>query len=89
MTGRLTGRLAEGVLAVLLGEAVVLALRRTRTNAPPMLPDIAASLGAGAFLCLALRAEARQRPASRIAVLLVLAGLAHAADLRCRLATTR
>lgn len=85
----MTRRLAECVLAVLCVEALFLSLRRIRTNATPSLPDIAATTGAGAFLCLALRAEAQRRPPTRIAVFLALAGLAHVLDLRFRLAGTR
>ena len=82
-----SGRIVDGILILMLIEgAVLLALGRRR---PIRLVEIVSNLAAGGALLLALRAALLQAMWPTIALWLLIAGVAHAADLGVRWAAPR
>lgn len=84
-----SGRVADLIVAFMLLELGVLTLvhRRARRGAPPA--ELAASLGAGAALVLALRAALTAEPWPHVALWLAAALAAHAIYVRMRWGATR
>jgi hypothetical protein len=81
------GSIVAWILAFMLAEGCLLLLLRAKTHLP--LLDLAASLGAGAALLLALRAALRGDSWHLIALWLLIALAAHLLDLQRRLHSTR
>ncbi len=80
----ITSWLVDAVLLVMIVEAVVLILHHRRTGQGLGPRDCFASLGAGLALVLALRGATGFADATQLAILLMVAGVMHAWDLRRR-----
>ncbi len=78
------GRLVDLAILVTLAEGVALFAYRRITGRGPALPEVAAMLGAGLCLMLALRAALTGAPGGAIVVFLGAALVAHIVDLRRR-----
>ena len=76
-----SGRIGDLILAVLVAEAVLLALLHARWGLGPGLRRMAANLVAGAALVVALRGALAGSDWMWIAIALSVALLAHATDL--------
>ena len=79
-----TGAVAGAILAAMLVELVVLMWFRRRTGRGPSVAELLTGLGAGAALLLALRASLKGLEWRQIAVWLIVALVAHVADLTLR-----
>jgi hypothetical protein len=79
-----SGRVVDIAILVTVAEAAALVAYRWATGRGLALSDVAAMLGAGLCLMLALRAALTGAAAGWIAAFLVAALLAHLADLRRR-----
>jgi hypothetical protein len=77
-------RLIDLVIVITLLEGVALALHHRMTGRGLAPADFMPSLASGLALMIALRAALDGAPAAWVAAALMLAGLAHAADLRRR-----
>lgn len=78
------GRLLEGVVALMLVEAVVLLWWRHRTGGGLPASGVLCVLASGIFLMLAVRAALVDRDTNAVAVWLLAALAAHVADLVVR-----
>lgn len=83
------GRLILWILGVVLLEAIVWALYWRRTGRGPPPREWLATLLAGAFLMLALRAALRDESATTVCAWLLAAGLAHGVEVIARLRARR
>lgn len=77
-------QLVDGVIALTLIEVAVIALHHRLTGAGVAPCEIGLNLLSGLCLMLALRCGVREAGALSIALWLLAAGVAHAADLRRR-----
>lgn len=79
-----SGRIVDGILMLMLVEIFVLALVRNKARRGLSLYALMSNLGAGAALLLALRAALTDHRWQMVALWLVIALIAHAADLGVR-----
>jgi hypothetical protein len=80
-----TGRVADVILALMILEAVVLAVHFLKTRRGPSPGQFGYNLAAGACLVLAFRAAITGARWEAIATLLAASGVAHSMDLWRRL----
>lgn len=83
------GKIADAILALMMLELLVLLWLRSRLGSGPSPAELLTGLGAGAALLLALRASLKGSDWRAIAVWLVIALMAHVADLMLRWNRTR
>lgn len=79
-----SGRVVDAILVLMLAEAVVLTILRIRFGRGPATLPLLCFLVAGAALMLALRAALTDAAWTSVAGWLLLAFLAHGADLALR-----
>ena len=79
-----SGRVVDLVIFLTICEGLILVWLRRRTGRGLSLADIVGNLAAGVFLMLALRAALTGEAWTAIALFLILALVAHLADLRRR-----
>lgn len=79
-----TGKIASAILAAMLLEFVVLLWLRRRTGHGPSAAELFTGLSAGAALLLALRASLKGSDWRHVAGWLIVALVAHVADLTLR-----
>jgi len=78
------GRIVDAILALMVAEAIALAIYRRRTGRGIPLRALVVNLGAGAALLLTLRAAMTGASIPVIGALLFLALVFHIADLAAR-----
>ena len=81
----MSGRVVDGIVVVLVAEALLLLAYRTRTGRGLGPRELLPMLGAGLFLLLGWRASSAALAWPWIAACLSLAFVAHLVDLRSRL----
>ncbi len=75
-----SGRIVDGIVALVIVEAAAFAVLSFRTMRGPDLSDLLWNLAAGLCLLLALRAALTGAPWFWIAAMLAAAGIAHCVD---------
>ena len=78
------GRVIDIIVAFMLIECLVLIVWRRQTGSGPSVSALVTNLAAGAAIMLSLRAALVGQPWQIVSLWLILALLAHAADLKIR-----